>query len=376
MGLIQIFYDVIDFIESATTILVMGIAFAGIIAMLLVSILKIQKINKPLAIVTSTLVCCILMIPFVTSFNNLANLNVKGSIIREAKDKIKSARSEANRLRLVNKAKELEQEVLDNRINIANNTIEIGLIDEKIKQLKETDLGMQSFQQILELALVQANIKQNMVRKEFITKLEEGWIFKDNTHAEEILVILYHDINAKFGVDLNKIKIFKHDEQNITVSGIRSKFIGSDRSITNEIVKEVRRVNYKKGFIDTVIVQNDRVNIGKADELAREYEREFQEKLSQGLEIGFMNDAVVKLAQNFLTVILEPYQWNIKFTDEEQPEALPVMQFFQKELEKNYNITVELLKVNENLLGTSQKTEAEAAKINTEIMGEYGFMDI
>jgi hypothetical protein len=162
--------------------------------------------------------------------------------------------------------------------------------------------------------------------------------------------VITHDIEAKFGVDLNEVKVSKLDGNTVAVSGIIPKFIGTSRNVSDQIVKEYRRVNYKKGEVSSVDTKLDSSSMNSVDRKANEYESEFQRKLSEGLELGFMNDAVVQLGQNFIKVMLAPVYRNIKFTKEELPDALPLMKHLQKELEENQHRKIELLEINENLL--------------------------
>jgi len=376
MGILNFWYGMVDKVQSMTAGLVIGVCITGIIGILLLSILNIRKKNEILAIMVPTIVSCFLMVPFISSFNYLVDKKVGGSIIDEAKAEIKAQRAEASRLIAENRVKMLEREKLENQITISLQTLEIQALNDNIKLLENTQLSMQSFQKILQVALLQTNIKQTMVRKENINELQKGLGIQADFYNDEILVILTHDINAKFGVDLTKIKVLKLDGNNVIVSGIRPEYIGSDKNKTDEILKEVRRVNYKTNDktldVVTVSVENNRQNINTADGYSKTYEAEFQKKLSEGLELGFMNDAVVQLAQNFITVMLAPLYRNIKFTDTEQAGALPLMQHIQKELEDNYNRKIELLDINENLLVVNQKADAEI----TVIENEYSLVEV
>jgi hypothetical protein len=110
----------------------------------------------------------------------------------------------------------------------------------------------------------------------------------------------------------------------------------------------------------------DSSSMNVVDRKANEYESEFQRKLSEGLELGFMNDAVVQLGKNFITVMLAPVYRNIKFTKEELPDALPLMKHLQKELEENQHRKIELLEINENLLLVNNNVDENITKTQEE----------
>jgi hypothetical protein len=260
----------------------------------------------------------------------------------------------------------LEREKLENQITIAKQSLEIEILNDNIKLLENAEISMQSFQKILEIALLQTNLKQTMVRKEPLTAFETGWGIRANYYNDEALVVITHDILAKFGVDLNEVKVSELDGNTIVVSGIIPKFIGTSRNVSDIILKEYRRVNYKKGVVSSIDTRYDSSSINLVDRKASTYEAEFQRKLSEGLELGFMNDAVVQLAKNFITVMLAPVYQNIKFAEKEQPEALPLMKHLQKELEENQNRKIELLEINENLLFINNNVDKEVAEIKKE----------
>jgi hypothetical protein len=360
---VNFWYKMVDVVESATSVLVIAVGLAGIFAIVFFSIFKLRKRDSRVAIIVSTLLSCFLMVPVISAFNNLVDIKVEGSIIDEGKAEIKAQRAEVARLKAENKIRDLEREKLENQITMAKQTIEIETLNDNIKLLENAGISMQSFQKILEVALLQTNLKQTMVREEPLTPLEKGWGLRAEYHYDEALVVITHDILAKFGVDLNEVKVSELDGNTIVVSGIIPKFIGTSRNVSDTILKEYRTVNNKKGVVSSVDTKYDSSSMNLVDREANTYESEFQRKLSEGLELGFMNDAVVQLAKNFITVMLAPVYMNIKFTEEEQPEALPLMKHLQKELEENQNRKIELLEINENLLFVNNNVDKEVAEI-------------
>jgi hypothetical protein len=355
----------VNTVQSATAVLVIAGGLVCIFAVVFFAMFKIRK-NSYLAIMLSTVVSCLLMVPIISSFNNLVDIKIKGYIIDEGMAEIQTQRVEAARLKAENKIRELEKEKLENQITMAKQSIEIEALNDNIKLLENAGISMQSFQKILEVALLQTNLKQTLVRKEPLTAMEEGWGLRADYYNDETLVVITHDILAKFGVDLNVVKVSKLDGNTIIVSGIIPKFIGTSRNVSDTILKEYRRVNYKNGEVSSVDTRYDSSSIAKVDRKANVYESDFQRKLSEGLELGFMNDAVVQLAKNFITVMLAPVYRNIKFTEDEQPEALPLIKHLQKELEENQNRKIELLEINENLLFANTNADKEVTKIEEE----------
>ncbi|MDR1868052.1 MAG: hypothetical protein LBQ77_07290 [Treponema sp.] len=356
-------YSMVNAVKSATAVLVISGGLACIFFVVLFSIVKIKKFNASLAIIISTTVSCFLMVPVISAFNNLIDITVEGAVLDEGKAEIKAQRAEIERLKAENKIKALEQETLDNRIKMAKQSIEIEALNDNINLLEHAQLSIQSFEKILELALLQTTLKQTLVRKESLGTIATGWGIQADYYGDEVLVVISHDINAKFGVDLNNIKIAQIDQNTVVVSGIKSKFIGTSRNITTIPIKEIRRINYKKDVIDSIIVQNDNISKNRANNYADTYEREFQIRLSEGLELSFMDEAVVQLAQNFIKVMLAPLYKNIRFETSGRLDAVPLMEYVQKELKDTHERKNALLDVQETLNAAHRQLETETLKI-------------
>jgi hypothetical protein len=349
----------VETVQSATSVLVIAGGLTCIGAVTALSIVKVSKKSAGLAVLLTALASCVLMIPVISSFNYLVKAKVEGTVIDEAKAEIRAQKAEAQRLITENKLKQLEREKLQTEIAAAKQTIEIEALNDTVKLLENARLSMQSFQKILELALLQTNLKQTLVKKEPLSKLESGLGLRADYYYDEILVVITHDITAKFGVNLNQIKISRIDGNTALISGIHPVFIGTSKNITGFPVKEKRRVNYKKKAVDSVIVQNDNASVRLADTYAQTYETEFQTKLSKGTELDFMDAAVVQLAENFLRVMFAPLYKNIRFDKAERPDSLPIMEYLQKELTGTNQRKAELVEIYRDLTAVQEQLNAQ-----------------
>ena len=363
MASLLLFWDrMINGITTATNVLVITGGLAGIILIVVFSVTKLSKEKKNFAVILSTILSCILMIPVISSFNYLVKSKIEGAAFEEENSRLALIRAQ-NRVNL------LEKERLENQIAIAKQSIEIEALNDNIKLLQSAQLSMQSFEKILELALLQTNLKQTQVRKEPINQDEfarRGLGLRADYYYDEILVVQTHDINAKFGIDLNRIKISKLDDNSVSVSGIRPKFIGTDRNITDTILKEIRTNNIKNGIVASVDTKYNAQGISQANTYADNFAREFQLRLSSGQELNFIDDAVIQLAQNFIRVMLAPLYSNIKFDDNEGTDALPIAEHLRTEIRNNNDKRSELLDTNESLLMSVLNLEIQAAEIERE----------
>ncbi|MDR2518552.1 MAG: hypothetical protein LBD13_03965 [Spirochaetaceae bacterium] len=296
------------------------------------SVFKIKKIHPDLAILASTVISCFAMIPVISAFNNLVRLKAEGAAIDAGKAQISAQAAEVERLKAEARVKSLEREKLEQEIAMAKQSIELEALDDAVKLLENARLSLRSFEKILEVALLQTDLNQTAVRKEPLNPVQGGLGLRASYYQDEALVVITHDITAKFGVDLNAVKIAKLDEDTVVVSGIRPKLIGTSKNISNVILKEYRRLNYKGGVLDSVDAKYDSQSRERVDRLAQRYQTEFQRKLSGGLELEFMNSAVAQLAENFIKVMFAPLYQNIRFTDAGESEGLPLAEYLEKEL--------------------------------------------
>jgi hypothetical protein len=351
-------YKAADYIKNASAVLVIAISMLVIFIVIFFSISKIKKASPALAVIFSTFVSCILMVPVITSFNSLVDKKITGGILDDARAEIQLQRAEAERLRAENRSRLLEQERLNNQLTISRQSIMIQELNERNMLLERARLSMQSFQQIAELALIQTRLQQTMVRKEPTTPLREGWGLLAEYYNDEVLVIMTHDINAKFGIDLKGVRISKIDDNSVAVSGIVPIFIGADQNERSTLVKEIRRVDYRYGNPYRTRIQDDRRDLILADIKAEQFELEFQRKLSEGLEMDFMTGAIIQLAQNFIKIVLAPLYDNIVFETESRPQAMPLMDYLAQEIRDNNEEKYKLLGNNEQIILLFEQGEA------------------
>jgi hypothetical protein len=347
---------VIEYIQSAATILVIIVCFAGIILMILTALFKIK--NHQAAIVASSVICCLLMIPLIISLSYYVKKSAAISILNEEETKIAKIRAE-------NKARALEKQRLENEVLIAKQSIEIEALNRKNILLERARLQLQGFQQIAELALTQANFKYNLIRLEPTTPIESGWNIRAEYYHDEILVVSSYDINAKFGIDLKEVKAVKTGNNSVIVSGIRPKFIGTNKWERNNMVKEIRRVDYKYGKRFRTRILDARQNEILADIKEQQFDLEFNKRLSEGLEMTFMDDVIIQLAQNFIKIVLAPVYDNIIFDNIARPEALPLMEYLAKELKENDEEKYNLLQIKEQIILNFDLLETDELEADT-----------
>ena len=267
------------------------------------------------------------MFPLTLSFNKLIRVQIK----KEQQDELSKAELEIKNL-------ELKRENM-------KYDIENGALQKQISLLKASQISTGSFQNILEAALLQVPLKTKQIWIENSPAKEANKFnpFYD-FYQEEYLIVNAYDINAKFGIDLKKIKIKKINDNKIQVYGIEPKYIGSDSNKKYTLIKEAREVQYKDNKKVGVEFKNDKISANKADEIEQKNNNEFQDSLkNMTRDWGGFSQAVVKLGENFIKIIFAPVYSEIEFVKEDDGTFINMTDYINAEI-AYYNKQVEGLK--------------------------------
>lgn len=311
----------LNWLEQVGSWLLVAIFFALIVGAIVLIAFKVKE--RITAIILTSVACIVLMIPAISSINLIVETKEKGMIISEKKAELENLKLEVENEMLLKEKLELQNENLAKDATIRN-------LDDEIDLLKNTQLSMNNLNRICEMALLETQLKQTDVRKHVLDS-EKG-IIADRVE-NEILVVTTHDINAKFGVDLKQVLVREGKDNQLIISGIKSKYIGSDRNISDVKISEIREIKYKNDLILNKSVLYDKANIQRANNYAQLYETEYQKRLSDGLESNFLDEAVVKLSQNFISVILAPLKKEISFENNSTEEGVPIFDYLNSEIE-------------------------------------------
>ncbi len=312
----------LNWLEQVGSWLLVGVFIAALVVLIGLIIWKIQE--RITAIILSVLACVLCLIPLVSCINILIESNIKGASILEKSAELKAIELLIENEKIKQQNLELENENLYKDIHIKN-------LDDEIDLLKNTQLCMNNLNRICEMALLETKLKSTDVRKEMLN-YDKG-IIADRVE-NEVLVITTHDINAKFGVGLKQVLVKEGDKNQLIISGIKSKYIGSDKNISDVKVCEMREIKYKNGLVLNKAILNDKESIQRSNNYAQLYETEYQKRLSNGLESDFLDDAVVKLSQNFISVILAPLKKEISFDTTSNENGVPILEYLNNEIEE------------------------------------------
>ncbi|UTC61284.1 hypothetical protein E4O05_06775 [Treponema sp. OMZ 787] len=368
MNVSMFFYKVQDKVSMTMSLFVMAACIIGIVLVLFIASTKVRKINSVLAIVLSAVISCILMIPLMTAFNSFVSKKIVNEVTNSQLAEIEARKAQIKLLAANQELREKEKEILDNKISMQKQSIEIDSLEESLRVLQNTQLNMHSFKEILELGLLEANLKQTNLYRKNLSGITTGMGLKADQYYDEGLVVLTHDIDAKFGVDLKKIKItVSKDFPNILwIRDIQPKFLGASKNKHIKEVAEIRRVDIKNN-IKTYSILNGQAEVKKANQYADLCEQEYQTRLSQGFETNFMNDAVLKLSENFIKLILSPLKKEIRFAAALDGTTLSLEEYIDEELKKIRSKRLEIENNNKSLDEENLKKEKELENLKSKI---------
>jgi hypothetical protein len=283
--------------------------FLSIAAILVIAIIVIKYIKITwVAVIISTFCSCFFMIPITLGFNNFADSKVGK-----------------------------KEKILENQATIIKQNIVIEELENTIRNLESTMFNVQGFEKILELGLLETNLKQpTLVQKRFNKNFSDGLVLKIGAGGGyyEYLEVRIRDIVAKFGVDLTSIKLSNSKQRSdiIVVSGITPKFLGTTKIDSEPVIREIRRITLDGNQNETKVEIVDSKQYQKLIiKYMEESQKEYQERLSQGLETTFMNESVVKLAENFIKIVLAPLNKNISFSDSDRDDGVFLLEYLEQE---------------------------------------------
>ncbi|UTC75923.1 hypothetical protein E4O03_04210 [Treponema sp. OMZ 792] len=368
MSVSMFFYKMQDKVSMTVSLFVIAGCLIGIFLVLFIASTKVRKINSVFAIILSTVISCILMIPLMTAFNSFVSKKIVNEVTNSQLAEIEARKAKIKLLAANQELKEKEKEILDNKINMQKQSIEISGLEDSLRVLQNTQLNMQSFKEILELGLLEANLKQTNLYRNRLSGITTGMGLKADQYYDEGLVVLTHDIDAKFGVDLKKIKItVSKDFPNILwIKDIQPKFLGASKNKHIKEVAEIRRVDIKNN-IKTYSILNGQAEVKRANQYADLCEQEYQTRLSQGLETNFMNAAVSKLAENFIKLILSPLKKEIRFDSGLDGLTMSLEDYIEGELKEIRAKRLGLEDSNKNLDAETEIKEKELEKLKSKI---------
>lgn len=198
-------------------------------------------------------------------------------------------------------------------------------LQNEIDFLRHAQLSIQDLERIMELNLLKTTLHQTEVKDTWIgtQKLFENRGDKRTQYAsvgKNYLVILTHDLTAKYGINMKELRAYEDESGRLVVSGVKPIFTG------------MTGVSDKKQYAEVVN------SFFSADWCVNEFHRkvETMEDLDSNVY-----EQVSDSAENLLTVILSPTGKEIVFSQEDKEGAVPLMDYLQQKIDEKKKLLSE-----------------------------------
>ncbi len=268
----------------------------------------------------TTTVCCVLMIPAVLFGRNFFTEILRLDPVDDAKIR-----------------QELSSEREKNRS-----------LQNEIDFLRHAQLSIQDLERIMELNLLKTTLHQTEVKDTWIgtQKLYENRGDKRTQYAsvgKNYLVILTHDLTAKYGINMKELRAYEDESGRLVVSGVKPIFTGmtgvSDKKQYAEVVNSFFSAD---GTLVEKYFSMDKKDLQAASDYADWCVNEFHRKVETMEDLDSnVYEQVSDSAENLLTVILSPTGKEIVFSQEEKESAVPLMDYLQQKIDEKKKLLSE-----------------------------------
>lgn len=315
-------------IASWTGVIVSLALLIGVVV-LIVWKLKAETIKGLIGQILIAVATLVFSFPLVGSITLIADNKVKSQTLSETSAELELIKMGVKNDNLLKENVALENEKLDQAITIKK-------LNEELTLLKNAQLSIEKFEEICEVALLEAELNQTDVRKQTLMSEEHTSLIGNKYTGrtdKDILIIKTRNIIAKYGIDLSDVKVFESEEK-LHISNITLKNVGltypKDKPGVQTIVSEIREEEYNAEGqrIKTTIINNaDASRTIKIKE--EEFQNDWVQRISQAPESANtgLSQAVIELGKHFIAVILEPLGKEIVFEDEYNPDGVSIFRY-------------------------------------------------
>ena len=145
-----------------------------------------------------------------------------------------------------------------------------------------------------------------------------------------------YNIDAKYGIDMKKIKVRRVNSSKLQIAGVTPVYIGSTKFDKKTMLKEIRKEGYKNGAKVSSKVYTDGEYIQQADNYESEKDREFRENFKNGDNIGPFRKAVTELGQYDIRKMFYNSYPEIEFLDNvpEDDSFVSLDEFIKSEISR------------------------------------------
>ena len=218
----------------------------------------------------------------------------------------------------------------------AEQKAKIASLERQLDIARQNKAVINDYQTVNQHVLLQTNLNQ-VKYWEDVTSREKGLMdmLNDTVETKPIVVNSYN-IDAKYGIDMKKIKVRRVNSSKLQIAGVTPVYIGSTKFDKKTMLKEIRKEGYKNGAKVSSKVYTDGEYIQQADNYESEKDREFRENFKNGDNIGPFRKAVTELGQYDIRKMFYNSYPEIEFLDNvpEDDSFVSLDEFIKSEISR------------------------------------------
>lgn len=283
-----------------------------IVCVQFVSIVFLGRVSVTLAVLCASFCSCFLMIPLTLNLSR----HFKNKTLEKDFERDKELLRQESE---IEKLKQEQDETL-----------------RKLMLLEATKFNMSIPKNVLKLTLKEIMRNGTIVKKEqlnpddFHSTRGIKNLFSSSRQYDEVLTVLNYTVSAKYGINLQNIKISKVNDSSIVVYGAIPEYTAGPDFSFEEVLGEVRHVNlHRNGREKNVTVENSIEASEAVRKKQEQYKSDFQEEFANMPSLQ-LDESLKKDAQNMIRVLLAPFYKNIEFDDRNIPQnSQPLLEYLQ-----------------------------------------------
>ncbi len=212
-------------------------------------------------------------------------------------------------------------------------------LEEKIRLLENLTFNMETYNDVFKLCFREYSQSGTIKNKEIVNEEDFSGTIKKllnspSKNYDEIVSVMDYEVKYQRGVDLQDIKIAKINKDTVVISGIKPKYTTRPVFEYKEFLNEMRHVTFNHlGELKKIRVEQDDSNKRELAQKQNEYKAIFEDSFLEGRTNEDDSGEIIKRAQNFISIILQPIYRHIEF--DETPlakKSMPLLEYLHTEL--------------------------------------------
>ena len=217
--------------------------------------------------------------------------------------------------------------------------------EEKIRLLQNLSFNIKTYNDVLKLSFRDYNRESTIRERETLSPDSlSSSIIKQSVQKilhpmdkgyDEVFSIIDCNVSYQWGIDLQKIKISKLNNNTVIVSGISPEYISKPSFEYNDFFSEVRHVTLDKNDkLRHITVRNDEKAMQLLAHKQAKYKSHFEDVFLSGQALDNDSQEINKCAREFIKIILQPIYPHVQFEDKAKlPDAVPLLEYLNQETE-------------------------------------------